>query len=74
MNVSCTLCDKQIDTRNEEVTVTVSWVFSDLIKRNNIKFEKSTPRVVKICKKCWEDVLKDKPEGTDYFWLFNKAI
>jgi len=74
MNVSCVLCERQIDTKNEEVAVTVSWVLNDLVKRNNVKFEKNAPRVVKICKKCWDNVLKNKPEGSDYYWFFNKGV
>jgi len=74
MNISCILCDRQMETRNEDVFVTVSWIFRDLIKRNNIQYNKSIPRVVKICKGCWENALKDKREGADYYWLFNKAI
>ena len=74
MNISCTICDRQVDTRNEDVTVTVSWVFENLLKNNNIKLDKRAPRVVKICKKCWENTLKNKPEGKDYSWSFNKTI
>lgn len=74
MIVPCTLCDKQMDTKNEEAIVTVGWVYSDLLKRNNIKSNKSIPRVVKLCKKCWEEALKDKPQEDNYHWSFNKTI
>jgi hypothetical protein len=74
MNISCILCDRQIDTKNEDVIVTVNWVYSELIKRNNIQLSKNLPRVVKICKICWENIIKDKPQGNNYYWLFSKAI
>ena len=74
MNISCILCDKQMDTKNEDVIVTVSWVYSELIKRNNIQSNKSLPRVIKICKSCWENIIKDKPQGSNYYWLFSKVI
>lgn len=73
MKVSCILCDGQTDTTNDEVIVTVNWVFSDIIKKNNLQFAKALPRVVKICKKCWNS-LKVKPKGNDYFWIFNVSL
>lgn len=74
MKVSCILCNKQMETKNENVTVTVNWVYKDLAKRNNLQYKENTPRIVKICKKCWENTLKDKPEGRDYYWTFVKDI
>jgi hypothetical protein len=73
MKVTCAICDKEKETKKEDITVTVRWILRDLIKRNKIQYEKNIPRVVKICKKCWAS-LKDKPSGNDYYWLFNKEI
>ncbi len=74
MNVSCAICDRQVDTRKEDINVTVSWVFEDLLKKNNVKYDKKAPRVVKICNDCWNNKLKSKPEGKDFYWSFNKGI
>lgn len=74
MIVPCVLCERQIDTRNEEVIVNVSWIFNDILKKNNVQLNKNIPRLVKICKKCWTTTLKDKPQGNDYYWIFNKTI
>ena len=74
MDIQCDICDRQVNTRNEDVYVTVSWVCNDLVKKNNVQSNKNFPQVVKICKQCWENTLKDKPQGTDYYWLFNRTI
>ena len=74
MKVSCVLCDREMETRDEDVIVTVSWVFSDVIKRNNVQCSKNVPRVVKLCKECWES-LKDKPpQESNSYWTFNKTL
>ena len=74
MNIQCTICDRQVETKNEDVFVTTNWVCSDLVKKNNVQLNKNLPRVVKICKKCWTNTLKDKGQGTNYFWMFDKTI
>jgi len=74
MIVSCIFCDRQIETKNEDVVVTVDWIYKELIGKNNLQTNKNISRIVKICTKCWENSIKDKPKGNDYYWLFNKSI
>ena len=74
MNIQCTICGRQIESKNEDVCVTVNWVANDLVKKNNVKLNKNLPRVVKICKNCWNNTFKDKPQGSDYYWFFDKTI
>ena len=74
MNIQCSICDRQLNTKIDNVYITVNWVCNDMIKKNKVQLNKNLPRIVKICDTCWGSTLKDKPEGTDYYWLFNKTI
>jgi len=74
MNVSCAICGKTADTKKEEVKVTVGWVLENIAKDNGVNHEGSFPRVSMICNACWSKTLKKKPQGTDYFWIYNKEI
>ena len=74
MDIACSICDRQVDSNKEELFVTVNWIGNDLVKKNNVKLKKNLSRVVRVCKNCWNNTLKDKPEGTDYFWMFDKTI
>ena len=73
MNVACVLCNGEIETIDDDVVVTVSWVFQEIIQKNNLQLDQPLPRVVKICKKCW-DSIENKPDSNDYYWLFNKSL
>ncbi len=74
MKVSCILCNKEMETRDEDVIVTVSWILSDILRKNNLQCNRNIPRVVKLCTGCWES-LKDKPsQDSSTYWLFNKTI
>jgi plasmid replication initiation protein len=74
LNISCALCNKQMDTKKEKVRVTVEWVLKELIKLNEINDNKEFPRVVKICNNCYVKKLVKKPEKEDLFWEFSKEI
>jgi hypothetical protein len=74
MEISCSICNRQVDTSKEDVYVTVNWIGNDLIKKNNVKLNKKLSRVARICNTCWENTLKDKPKGTDYYWSFDKDV
>ena len=72
MKTICFLCDKAMQTRNENIFVTVDWIFKDILEKNNVKYDKAIPRVVYICEQCWKS-LKEGPQGEDY-WIFDKNI
>ena len=74
MNISCALCNKQMDTKKEKVRVTVEWVLKELIKLNDINDYKEFSRVVKICNDCWVNKLEKKPEKEGLYWEFSKEI
>ena len=74
LNISCALCNKQMDTKKEKVRVTVEWVLKELIKLNDIDEDKDFPRVVKLCNNCWENKLEKKPAKENLCWEFNKEI
>jgi len=74
MNVTCAVCGKVTDSKKEEVKVTVGWVLEKIAKDNSIDPKSQYPRVSMICKSCWDKRLKSKPQGTDYFWIYNKEI
>lgn len=73
MKVLCALCDKEMESREEDVYVTVSWVMEDLLIRNNIPYDKTLQRVVKLCTECW-NALEHKPQGENTYWMFHKDI
>jgi hypothetical protein len=74
MNVTCAVCGKATDSKKEDVLVTVGWVLEKITKDNSIDHKGQYPRVSMVCKSCWNSKLKKKPEGTDYFWSYNKDI
>ncbi|MEM2094351.1 MAG: hypothetical protein QXI32_03535 [Candidatus Bathyarchaeia archaeon] len=74
MRVSCILCDREIETRDEDVYVTVSWILSDILKKNNLQISKNIPRVAKLCSKCWQSLDNKPPPESNTYWMFNKTI
>ncbi len=74
MKVSCTLCEKEIETRNEEFYMTVRWCFEEMLKLNDIKVDKNLERLVGVCSDCWTNRLKRKLSIDDYYWLYNREV
>ena len=74
MDVQCTVCGRTADTKKEAVTVTTGWVLEEVVKMNDVNHEGSFPRVSMICSKCWNSVLRKKPEDKTSFWTYNKEI
>jgi len=74
MKVNCILCEREVETKNEDVFMTVRWCFVEMLKLNDIKVDRDVGRVVEICSKCWTDKLKNKPSMQDYWWVYNKEI
>lgn len=62
-----------METTREDIFVTVSWVLKDILEKNHIKSDKELPRIVKLCRACWES-LKEKPQRDDYYWILDKTI
>ena len=74
MKITCTLCEKEVDTKNEEVFMTVKWCFEEMLKLNDIKIDKDIERVISVCSDCWTKKLKEKPSVKDYYWIYSKEI
>jgi hypothetical protein len=74
MKVSCTLCDQEVETKNDDFYMTMKWCFEEMIKLNEIQLEKDLRRVVGVCSQCWTEKLKNKLSIDDYYWLYNKEI
>ena len=73
MNITCTLCGKQLDTSKDDVNVTTEWIFEDLLRSNSVKPDSAIPRVVKVCSQCWDGTL-NSPQGNNISWKFNQSI
>jgi len=74
LKTKCFLCEKEVDTKKNNVYVAVRWYFKEALAMNNINLEKEIPRVTHICAKCWKNALKKKPNAENWYWLFNKEI
>ena len=74
MEIHCVICGQRTDTKKEDVIVTASWILEETLKKNNVNHEGPFPRVCMICSKCWNDVIKNKPEDKSCFWIYNKEI
>ncbi len=72
--ISCFHCERPVDTKKETLTMTISWLYDDLCKENNIVDNKHPPRVLGLCSKCWNNVFKNKPNLKDWYWEYNKNI
>lgn len=72
--IPCFLCEKPVDTKKDKLMVTVSWVYEDLLKLNDLKSDKSAPRVVSVCSNCWDNKLKKKPDLKDKYWVHHKEV
>ena len=74
MRVPCALCDKVVETKKEDLYVTVRWCFDEMLKANNVETDKDLGRVISVCKKCWSNQLKNKPSIDDYYWIYDKTV
>ncbi len=72
--MTCAVCGEATDSSKDNVMVTVGWILERIAKDNSIDHKGQYPRVSMICKNCWDKRLKNKPEGTDYFWIYSKDI
>jgi len=74
MQVPCTLCDKEINTKKDNIYMTVRWRFKEMLDINKISLAHELPRVVGICSKCWSSKLKKKLDIDDYYWQYSKEV
>ncbi len=74
MKVTCSLCDKEVDTTKEDVFMTVKWCFEELLKANAIEVNKDLGRVISVCGDCWTHKLEKKLSTEDYYWIYDKEV
>ena len=74
MKVPCVLCDKEVETKKEDLYMTVKWCFDEMLKENNININKDLGRVISVCSNCWTNKLKTKLSIEDYFWIYDKEV
>lgn len=74
MKLTCSLCERDVDTKKEDVFMTVKWCFEELLKLNKINIDKDLSRVVGSCSDCWANKLKKKLSSKNYYWIYNKEI
>ena len=72
--ISCFNCKKSIDTKKEKMFMTVSWLYKDLLKQNDMKSDKEPGEVVGICLDCWDNVFKKKLDLKEWYWEYNKVV
>jgi len=63
-----------MNTKKDNVIVTVNWIYNDLVKRKKISQNKTIVRIVKLCESCGMTVFKDEPKEKNFFWTFNKIL
>ena len=54
--------------------MTVSWLYKDLLKQNNLKSDKEPGEVVGICSNCWDNSFKKKLDLKEWYWEYNKDV
>ena len=54
--------------------MTVSWLYKDLLKQNNLKSDKEPGEVVGTCSNCWDKAFKKKLDLKEWYWEYNKAV
>ena len=73
MNITCTLCGKQLDTAKDDVNVTTEWIYKKILAENSVESSSAIPRVVKVCSQCWDETL-NSPDAKNIAWKFNPNI
>jgi hypothetical protein len=74
MKVACTLCDKEVETKENDLYMTVRWCFDEMVKLNDLKVDKDLGRVIGVCADCWSNKLKKKLSVDDYYWMYDKEV
>jgi len=74
MKVTCVLCEKEADTKEEDVYVTVEWCFDEMLKLNSIEVDKDLTRIVLVCSDCWTKKLLKKLSTEGHYWIFDKEV
>jgi hypothetical protein len=74
MKVTCVLCEKEADTKEEDVYVTVEWCFKEMLRLNGIEVDTDLGRVVLVCSDCWSKKLLKKLSTEDYYWIYDKDV
>lgn len=74
MKVTCSLCEKEVDTTKEDVFMTVKWCFEELLKANEMEANRDLGRVISVCSDCWIKKLEKKLTIEDYYWVYNKEV
>ncbi len=74
MKIPCNLCDKEVETQNEELYMTVKWCLDEMLKLNDLEVDKDLGRVVSVCSDCWSNKLKKKLSVDNYFWIYDKEV
>jgi hypothetical protein len=55
MKVTCNLCDKEVETKEDDLYMTVKWCFDEILKLNDVEVDKDLSRVISICSNCWSN-------------------
>lgn len=74
MKVTCSLCEKEVDTTKKDVFMTVKWCFEEMLKANEMEVDKDLGRVISVCSDCWTKKLKKKLSTEDYYWVYDKEV
>ena len=72
--ISCFNCGKHVDTTKEKMFMTVSWMYKNLLKQNDLKSDKNPPDVVGVCSDCWNNIFNKKLDLKDWYWEYNKNV
>jgi len=54
--------------------MTVSWMYKNLLKQNDLKSDKNPPDVVGVCSDCWNNIFNKKLDLKDWYWEYNKNV
>ena len=74
MKVTCNLCDKEVETKEEDLYMTVKWCFDEILKLNDVEVDKDLSRVISVCSDCWFNKLKNKISADNYYWMYDKEV